>query len=76
MVCLLFQVILDYKLTVSLSSPGRFFAVTEMKTILAHILVSYDIKLENEGVRPSNQWFAGFVVPNQNAEIVLRTRQY
>ncbi|KAF7353078.1 Cytochrome P450 [Mycena venus] len=36
--------------------PGRFFASTALKTMLAHILVTYDVKLEDESAgRPPNQ---------------------
>jgi hypothetical protein len=56
-------------------SPGRYFAANEMKTMLAHILVTYDVKLENEGVRPPNECFATYILPNQTAKVMFRKRQ-
>ncbi|CAA7264106.1 unnamed protein product [Cyclocybe aegerita] len=38
--------------------PGRFFATCELKIMLAHVVVKYDIRLQNEGVRPANRWYA------------------
>ncbi|KAF8145980.1 hypothetical protein K438DRAFT_1629082, partial [Mycena galopus ATCC 62051] len=32
--------------------PGRFFAVTELKAMMAHLVMNYDVKAEVEGVRP------------------------
>ncbi|OBZ73049.1 Ent-kaurene oxidase [Grifola frondosa] len=29
--------------------PGRFFAVNEMKAMLAHVVMTYDVKMEEEG---------------------------
>ncbi|KAK7061428.1 cytochrome P450 [Favolaschia claudopus] len=56
--------------------PGRFFASTALKTMLAHILVTYDVKLEDESAgRPPNQWFAAICIPNGAAKILFRRRQ-
>ncbi|KAJ7937373.1 cytochrome P450 [Mycena leptocephala] len=56
--------------------PGRFFASTALKTMLAHILVNYDVKLEDESAgRPPNQWFAAICIPNGAAKIMFRKRQ-
>ncbi|KAJ3570644.1 hypothetical protein NP233_g4261 [Leucocoprinus birnbaumii] len=39
--------------------PGRFFAVAEIKAIVARILLNYDIKLTDEAAgRPKDTWFA------------------
>ena len=58
-----------------LHSPGRFLAVTELKTILAHILMNYDIKLENNSrVLPSKLYFETNVVPNRSANIMFRKK--
>ncbi|KAG9310145.1 cytochrome P450 [Chiua virens] len=32
--------------------PGRFFAALELKSMLAHIVMSYDVKLEDNKTRP------------------------
>ncbi|KAF8574248.1 cytochrome P450 [Ramaria rubella] len=55
--------------------PGRFFAANELKAMLAHLLLTYDIKLENEGVRPANQWFAFACVPNPKGRVLFRKRR-
>jgi len=55
--------------------PGRFFAANELKMMMAHLVLTYDVKLENEGVRPPNQWFASVCVPNEEAEVLFRKRQ-
>jgi hypothetical protein len=55
-------------------SPGRFFATVELKAMLAHIVTSYDVKMEEEGVRPPNQWFAGVCIPSKTAQVLFRRR--
>jgi len=55
--------------------PGRFFASNELKLVLAHLVVSYDVKLEDEGVRPSNVSFSDTLLPNPNAHVFFRRRQ-
>ena len=35
-------------------SPGRYFASYELKGILAHIILEYDLKLDGHGVRASD----------------------
>lgn len=54
--------------------PGRFFAVNELKIMLAHILMNYDVKLE-DGVRPPNICFGEVVIPNTKAQVMFRKRQ-
>ncbi|KAJ7240650.1 cytochrome P450 [Mycena haematopus] len=56
--------------------PGRFFAATELKLMLAHILITYDVKAENElGVRPPDYSFGRVRSPNPTARILIRKRQ-
>jgi len=55
--------------------PGRFFAATELKAMLAHILINYDIKAEEEGVRPPDMVFGLFRMPNANGKIWMRKRE-
>jgi len=57
------------------SCPGRFFAATEMKMMLAHIVMTYDVKLETEGVRPADFWIEANRLPHQTAEVMFRRRQ-
>ncbi|KAJ3571103.1 hypothetical protein NP233_g3970 [Leucocoprinus birnbaumii] len=56
--------------------PGRFFAVTEVKTVVAKILMEFDIKLaDNESNRPKDKWMTGiFIAPNKSAKIMLKRR--
>ncbi|KAG5651327.1 hypothetical protein H0H81_009080 [Sphagnurus paluster] len=55
--------------------PGRFFAANELKLMLAHLAVTYDVKLEGDVTeRPANMWFISNCVPNTKAEILLRKR--
>lgn len=55
--------------------PGRFFATTELKMMLAHIVVTYDIKLDAEGgMRPENQWIEANCLPHRKARVMFRKR--
>ncbi|KAL0068149.1 hypothetical protein AAF712_004809 [Marasmius tenuissimus] len=55
--------------------PGRFFAVAELKTMFAHLLMNYDVKFkDNEGYPPPFV-FGGVVSPNQNAKVMFRKRR-
>lgn len=56
-------------------SPGRFFVANELKVMMAHLVLNYDVKLENEGIRPPNMDFGFACVPNQKAEVLFRKRQ-
>ncbi|TFK50189.1 cytochrome P450 [Heliocybe sulcata] len=55
--------------------PGRFFAATELKTILAHLIMNYDVKLEGDGLRPRDDWIGGSRMPNRKAKVMFRKRQ-
>ncbi|KAF7309424.1 Cytochrome P450 [Mycena indigotica] len=60
------------------SCPGRHFAAVELKAILAHILLNYDIKLEPKDEvkgRPENQYIASACLPNEKAKVLFRKRQ-
>ncbi|KAJ7652562.1 cytochrome P450, partial [Mycena rosella] len=54
--------------------PGRFFAATELKAMLAHMLINYDVKAEMEGVRPPDQFFGPARFPNSQGKILIRKR--
>ena len=54
--------------------PGRYFAACELKLMFAHIVMTYDVKLENEGVRPPDMWVMDSCVPNPNANVLFRKR--
>ncbi|KAG2018582.1 cytochrome P450 [Coprinopsis cinerea AmutBmut pab1-1] len=55
--------------------PGRFFAVNEVKAILAYILMTYDMKLPGKSTTPpAARWIADARVPDPNTEIFFRKR--
>ncbi|KAJ3720528.1 cytochrome P450 [Lentinula raphanica] len=54
--------------------PGRFLVSALLKTMLAHVLMTYDIKLEQEGVRPADKWYTFTPAPNQTAGLMFRKR--
>uniref|UniRef100_A0A8H8CFF9 Cytochrome P450 n=1 Tax=Psilocybe cubensis TaxID=181762 RepID=A0A8H8CFF9_PSICU len=53
--------------------PGRFFAVNELKAMLAFVLQNYDVKL-SESERPKEQWLQGQCSPNKTAKLLFRKR--
>jgi len=57
----------------SYHSPGRFFAVAELKMMLGYILSTYDLKLA-EGSHPKMQWFESKVVPDHSLRMMFRKR--
>ncbi|KAJ7687915.1 cytochrome P450 [Mycena rosella] len=54
--------------------PGRFFAATELKAMLAHMLINYDVKAMTEGVRPPDDCFGVMRMPNSRGKIMIRRR--
>ncbi|KAJ7047698.1 cytochrome P450 [Mycena alexandri] len=55
--------------------PGRFFAAVELKAMLAHLVVNYDVKFVNDGPRPPNMYMASACLPDSAAKIMFRKRQ-
>ena len=55
-------------------SPGRFFASAEMKALLAHIIVTYDLKLE-EGKKVPRELYIATAGILGNADVLFRKRQ-
>jgi cytochrome P450 len=55
-------------------SPGRFFAANEMKSMLAHIVMTYDIELENGATRPRSLRFSTSILPDPRAKVLFRRR--
>ena len=55
------------------ASPGRFFAVSELKAMLAHVLLTYDMMVP-DGKRPQNWEFGVRSLPNMNANIMFKLR--
>ncbi|KAI0071400.1 cytochrome P450 [Panus rudis PR-1116 ss-1] len=54
--------------------PGRFFAANELKIILAHLVLTYDIKLEGETDVPEDLFFATAILPNPSIKVAFRRR--
>jgi len=52
--------------------PGRFFAATELKLMLALIVMKYDVKLE--APRPEKRWFLTSSKTDLNAGVLFRKR--
>lgn len=54
-------------------SPGRFFAINEIKTMLAHVLLNYEVKLA-DGERPKGIWQQALGFPNPFASVLFGKR--
>ncbi|KAH8818710.1 cytochrome P450 [Flagelloscypha sp. PMI_526] len=61
--------------TPQFSTPGRFFASTEIKGILAHLLVTYDFATK-DGQRPANFELGNVLAPDGKAKLRFRKRRY
>ena len=56
-------------------SPGRFFVANELKAMLAHVLLNYDIKMADGRGRPENWQFGIYTGPDMKAKILFRKRR-
>ncbi|KZT72304.1 cytochrome P450 [Daedalea quercina L-15889] len=54
--------------------PGRFFAVNELKVMMAYIVLHYDVKFEGEKGKPEN-WSRWHLVLPANTNVLFRKRQ-
>ena len=54
-------------------SPGRFFAVNELKLMFAYTLMNFDVKTK-DGKRPPNTEFHAIIIPDMKAEVLYRRR--
>ncbi|KAI9568081.1 hypothetical protein HD554DRAFT_2102827 [Boletus coccyginus] len=52
--------------------PGRFFAASELKSMLAHVVMSYDIKPEDDKTRSKGLRAGLRVSPDPAAKIMFR----
>lgn len=59
--------------SLSNSSPGRFFVVSELKTMLALVLLKYDVRLV-DGKRPGDLLFSIHCLPNMTANVLFKLR--
>jgi hypothetical protein len=56
-------------------SPGRFFAVNEIKAMFTYCLLNYDVQLEGGSLeRPKNKLFEVVIMPNMTAKVMFRKR--
>ncbi|KAF8343233.1 cytochrome P450 [Amanita rubescens] len=54
--------------------PGRFFAASEIKLLLAHVLLNYDMKLAGCRGQPADWWFGFHSMPDPTVEVMFRKR--
>lgn len=54
--------------------PGRFFASNEIKVILCHLILNYDIKLQDGEGRPKNIFTEGGMIPDMKGKVLLKKR--
>jgi hypothetical protein len=57
-----------------LNSPGRFFAVNEVKALLAHVILRYDVKFEKGKTSPPPIRLGSLLIP-RNANLLFRERR-
>jgi hypothetical protein len=53
----------------------RFFATTQLKTILAHFVINYDIKPQTPGIRTPDIRSEFFKVPDPRGKIWIKKRE-
>ncbi|KAL1744209.1 cytochrome P450 [Schizophyllum fasciatum] len=57
--------------------PGRFFAANELKAMLAHMVLHYDVQLEGGSrVKPESEWNTTASTPSRTAKVMFRKRQH
>ncbi|KAI5984950.1 hypothetical protein EDD15DRAFT_2305549, partial [Pisolithus albus] len=54
--------------------PGRFLAANEPKTMLAYILMSYDVKFEDRESRPTSIHGDLNVIADPTVRVIFRER--
>lgn len=54
--------------------PGRFFAVNEMKMIMARFLIGYELKYPEGKSRPRNFFLEEYIAPDPRAKLMMRNR--
>ncbi|KAJ8079813.1 hypothetical protein PM082_016635 [Marasmius tenuissimus] len=55
--------------------PGRFFAVNEIKALVSHTLMYYDLKLDESEAAPKTEEFGGRIFTNSKTGVMFRKRQ-
>lgn len=54
--------------------PGRYFAANELKAMVAHVLMTYDVKFAKEQDVPKAKWFAVNTYPDPSVEVMFKRR--
>ncbi|KAI9569395.1 cytochrome P450 [Boletus coccyginus] len=54
--------------------PGRAFAANTLKSMLAHVVVTYDVKLEDNATLPPSLHTGAFTQANLRAKVMFRNR--
>lgn len=62
-----------FRVVLTWSRHHSFFAATEIKAMLAHILINYDMKAETD-IRPKEICIAELATPNPQGKIWIRKR--
>ncbi|KIL65514.1 hypothetical protein M378DRAFT_162148 [Amanita muscaria Koide BX008] len=55
--------------------PGRFFVANELKLMLAHVVMNYDVKMADGKGRPGSWKFGIHRAPDRTAQILFRKRR-
>ncbi|KAF5539133.1 cytochrome P450 monooxygenase (lovA) [Fusarium mexicanum] len=55
--------------------PGRFFASAQIKVVLAHLLMNYDVKLRKGADKPGQIHYGLAILPDAQAEIMFKSRK-
>ncbi|KAG5651807.1 hypothetical protein H0H81_007330 [Sphagnurus paluster] len=55
--------------------PGRFFAVNEIKALMVHVLLNYDVSFETNRGRPEDTWFGTLSAPDPSISVMFRKRR-
>lgn len=55
--------------------PGRFFVAQELKIMLAHVVLHYDICLKEPGTLPRSMAFTNYNSPSDSATALFRKRR-
>ncbi len=54
---------------------GQFFAVDEQKVLIAHVLVTYDIKFQDDRrAPPEPSWIGPGLLPDETSKVMFRKR--
>ena len=67
------------RITDFFGSPGRFFAVNELKCLIGYFLMNYDVKWPNRdfmegGYVPPLKFYGILASPDENTTFVVRRR--